>query len=55
MSYDLNQKPEPHIAVAPGLLDVDHTAIREADDTDADYNRRVRLLTAALAFARDQT
>ena len=42
----------PHIAVAPGVLDREHVVIRADDDTDADFERRSRLLTAALAFAR---
>lgn len=41
-----------HVAAAPGLLDGDHAVIREADETDADYEHRVRLLAAALDFAR---
>ncbi len=43
---------QPHVAVAPGLLDSEHTVIHEADDTDADYEGRCRLLAAALDFAR---
>jgi len=42
----------PHVAVAPGLLDGDHIVTREADDTDADYEARRRLLAAALRVAR---
>jgi hypothetical protein len=42
----------PHVAVAPGLLDAEHTVIRQADDTDAEYDNRRRLLEVALDFAR---
>jgi len=42
----------PHVAIAPSLLDAEHTVIRQADDTDADYDSRSRLLRAALDFAR---
>jgi hypothetical protein len=42
----------PHVAVAPGLLETDHVAIREDDDTDEDHAMRTRLLEAALRHAR---
>ena len=42
----------PHVAVAPGLLDVEHVVIRDEEDIDADYEARVRLLDLALRVAR---
>ena len=41
-----------HIAVAPGLLDQEHVAIRDPDDTDEDYASKQQLIDAVLAFAR---
>jgi hypothetical protein len=43
-----------HVAVAPGLLDMEHTVIRADDDTDEDYERKQRLLDAMLAYAKKQ-
>jgi hypothetical protein len=42
----------PHVAVAPGLLELDHAPLREADDTDIDFEARKRLVEAAMRFAR---
>jgi hypothetical protein len=55
--YKRQNPPKPidtlsHVAAAPGLLDLDHSVIREPDDTDADYESRCRLLAAALDRAR---
>jgi hypothetical protein len=44
----------PHVAVAPDLLDQEHTVFREDDDADADHELRRRLLGAALRIARRQ-
>ena len=41
-----------HVAVAHGLLDHAHVAIRDPDDTDADYAAKQQLIDAMLAFAR---
>ena len=41
-----------HIAVAPGILDHEQVAIRDADDTDDDYASKQQLIDAVLAFAR---
>ena len=41
-----------HVAVAPGLLDSEHTVIRAEDDTDEDYEGKQRLLDAILAYAK---
>ena len=42
----------PHIAVAPGLLDREHVAIRHEGDTDEDYEASKRLLAALLDYAK---
>jgi hypothetical protein len=42
----------PSLAVAPGLLDHKHVAIREDDDTDEDFEASKRLLAAVLDYAR---
>ena len=39
---------EPRVIVAPGLLDRAHTVIREADETDVEYEARCRLFAAML-------
>ena len=41
-----------HIAVAPELLDHEHSAIRDPDDTDEDYAGKQQLIDAVRAFAR---
>jgi hypothetical protein len=41
----------PHVAIAPGVLEHEHIVIRAEDDTDLDYEARVRLVAAALGFA----
>ncbi len=44
----------PHIAVAPGLLDQQHTVIREPGETDERYQSRCELLAALRDFAAKQ-
>lgn len=41
-----------HVAVAPGLLEQEHTLIREPDESDADYEARRRMFAAMLDYAR---
>jgi hypothetical protein len=40
------------LAVAAGLLDLTHTALREVDDSDEDFAASERLLAALLDVAR---
>jgi hypothetical protein len=42
----------PHIAVAPGLLDRDHTVVREPGETDESYQSRCELLAILLDHAK---
>jgi len=42
----------PTVAVVPELLLGEHVAVREDDDTDADYEARSRLLAAVLLAAK---
>ncbi len=42
----------PTVVVVAELLDGEHVAIREDDDTDADYEMRNRLLAAVLLAAQ---
>ncbi len=42
----------PHIAVAPGLLDQEHTVVREPGESDERYQSRCELLTVLLDFAK---
>ena len=44
----------PHIAVAPGLLDREHTVVREPGESDERYRSRCDLLAALLDYARQQ-
>jgi hypothetical protein len=41
-----------HVAVAPGLLEQEHTLIREPDESDADYESRRQMFAAVLDYAR---
>ena len=41
-----------HVAVAPGLLDVEHTVIREPGESDERYQSRCDLVAALLDYAR---
>ncbi len=41
-----------HIAVAPGLLDLKHTVVREPDESDERYQSRCDLLDALLDHAK---
>jgi hypothetical protein len=41
-----------HIAVAPGLLDQEHTVIREPGESDENYRSRCELLAALLDYAK---
>jgi hypothetical protein len=45
-------KREPSVIAAPGLLDREHTLIREADETDAEFEARCRLFHALLDHAK---
>lgn len=58
---DVPAKPHPelaapgapsHIAVAPGLLDHEHTVIREPGESDERYQSRCDLLAALLDYAK---
>jgi len=40
----------PHVAVAPRLLDHEHTVARNDDDTDEDYQARTSMFAAVLHF-----
>jgi hypothetical protein len=42
----------PHIAVAPGLLDHQHTVIREPGENDESYQSRCELLAVLLDFVQ---
>jgi hypothetical protein len=42
----------PHIAVAPGLLDHDHTVVREPGESDESYQSRCELLAILLDYAK---
>jgi hypothetical protein len=48
------QAAPPHIAVAPGLLAVPHTQVREPGETDERYRSRSELLGILLDFAARQ-
>jgi hypothetical protein len=43
---------EPHIAVAPGLLDRAHKIIREPGESDERYEARCELLDVLVDFAK---
>jgi len=42
----------PHIAVAPRVLDQEHTVVREPGESDERYQSRCELLTILLDFAK---
>jgi len=41
-----------HIAAAPGLLDVEHTVVREPGESDERYQSRCDMVAALLDYAR---
>ncbi len=43
-----------HIAVAPGLLNLEHTLVREPGESDERYQSRCDLLAALLDHAKNQ-
>ena len=43
----------PHISVAPGLLDHEHTVIREPGESDESYQSRCELLRALIDHAKN--
>lgn len=42
----------PHLTIAPGLLDQEHTVVREPGESDERYQSRCELLAILLDFAK---
>jgi hypothetical protein len=42
-----------HIAVAPGVLDRQHTVIREPNESDESYRSRCELLAALTTYVKN--